>query len=159
MTDISIENASVLFYTNVSAKKSIPWRTPRVIHLNRMIECKKRKTTIDLEMNLHQGLKGVVIRRFLFVLIFRCTCIFIFQADWNETTKHIKLGFRADIKVPVNGEIERDGIIAPNNELFLFGVLEYDFLQTQVAGKLGMRGMWRKAYTIPWLSFGNIFVG
>ncbi|XP_058970157.2 uncharacterized protein [Pocillopora verrucosa] len=81
------------------------------------------------------------------------------EADWNETTKHIKLGFRADIKVPVNGEIERDGIIAPNNELFLFGVLEYDFLQTQVAGKLGMRGMWRKAYTIPWLSFGNIFVG
>ena len=39
---------------------------------------KKRKTTIDLEMNLHQGLKGVMIRRFLFVLIFRCTCIFIF---------------------------------------------------------------------------------
>ena len=72
------ENAAVLFYTNVSAKKSIPWRTSRVIHLNRMIECKKRKTTIDLEMNLHQGLKGVVIRRFLFVLIFRCTCIFIF---------------------------------------------------------------------------------
>ena len=43
MTDISIENAAVLFYTNVSAKKSIPWRTPRVIHLNRMIECKKKK--------------------------------------------------------------------------------------------------------------------
>ena len=71
----------------------------------------------------------------------------------------MKLGFRADIKVPVNGEIERDGIIAPSNELWLFGVLEYDFTEQKVGGKLGMRGMWRKAYTIPWLSLGNIFVG
>lgn len=61
--------------------------------------------------------------------------------------------------MPVNGEIERDGIIAPNSELWLFGVLEYDFTEQQVSGKLGMRGMWRKAYTIPWLALGNIFVG
>ncbi|KAL9979348.1 hypothetical protein ACROYT_G016999 [Oculina patagonica] len=81
------------------------------------------------------------------------------EADWNATATHIKIGFRADIKVPVNGEIERDGIIAPSNELWLFGVLEYDFTQQVVAGKLGMRGMWRKAYFIPWLSLGNIFVG
>ena len=59
----------------------------------------------------------------------------------------------------MNGEIERDGIIVPGNELWLFGVLEYDFTEQQVAGKLGMRGMWRKAYTIEWLSLGNIFVG
>ncbi|XP_068704567.1 uncharacterized protein [Montipora foliosa] len=81
------------------------------------------------------------------------------EAEFNATSTHTKLGFRADIKVPVNGEIERDGIIAPGNELFLFGVLEYDFTEQQVAGKLGMRGIWRKAYTIPWLSLGNIFVG
>ncbi|KAJ7381185.1 hypothetical protein OS493_004785 [Desmophyllum pertusum] len=81
------------------------------------------------------------------------------EADWNATNTHIKLGFRADIKVPVNGEIERDGIIAPSNDLFLFGVLEYDFTEQVVSGKLGMRGMWRKAYWIPWLSLGNIFVG
>ncbi|XP_020601762.1 uncharacterized protein LOC110040832 [Orbicella faveolata] len=81
------------------------------------------------------------------------------EADWNATHTHTKLGFRADIKVPVNGEIERDGIIAPNSELWLFGVLEYDFTEQKVSGKLGMRGMWRKAYTIPWLALGNIFVG
>ncbi|XP_048580608.1 uncharacterized protein LOC5507741 isoform X2 [Nematostella vectensis] len=81
------------------------------------------------------------------------------QADWNDTTKHVKLGFRADIKIPINGEIYRDGIKAPSNDLFLFGVLEYDFLQQQVAGKLGFRGMWRKAFWINWLSLGNIYFG
>ncbi|KAL9979352.1 hypothetical protein ACROYT_G017003 [Oculina patagonica] len=81
------------------------------------------------------------------------------EADWNATTKHIKMGFRADIKVPVNGEIYRDGIRAPGSELFLFGVLEYDFLEQQVAGKLGMRGIWRKAYFIPFLGIGNIYLG
>ena len=69
------------------------------------------------------------------------------------------MGFRADIKVPVNGEIERDGIIAPSNELWLFGVLEYDFSEQQVAGKLGMRGIWRKAFFIPFLGIGNIYLG
>ena len=81
------------------------------------------------------------------------------KADWNSTAKHIKLGFRADIKIPVNGDIYRDGIKAPNSELFLFGVLEYDFQQQQVAGKLGMRGIWRKAFFIPFLGIGNIFLG
>lgn len=81
------------------------------------------------------------------------------EADWNATTKHIKMGFRADIKIPVNGDIYRDGIKAPNSELFLFGVLEYDFLQQVVAGKLGMRGIWRKAFAIPFLGIGNIFLG
>lgn len=83
----------------------------------------------------------------------------LIQADWNATTKHIKMGFRADIKIPVNGDIYRDGIKAPNSELFLFGVLEYDFLQQVVAGKLGMRGIWRKAFAIPFLGIGNIFLG
>ena len=69
------------------------------------------------------------------------------------------MGFHAEIEVPVNGEIERDGIKAPGNELFLFGVLEYDFLEQEVSGKLGMRVMWRKAYWIDWLSMGDIFVG
>ena len=69
------------------------------------------------------------------------------------------MGFRVDVKIPVNGEIYRDGIKAPNNELFLFGVLEYDFTEQIVTGKLGMRGMWRKAFTIEWLSLGNIFLG
>ena len=55
------------------------------------------------------------------------------QADWNDTNKHIRLGFRADLKIPVNGDIYRDGIRAPNSELFLFGVLEYDFTE-QVVG-------------------------
>lgn len=79
--------------------------------------------------------------------------------EFNATSTHTKLGFRADILVPVNGEIERDGIIAPGNDLYLFGVLEYDFTEQVVKGQLGMRGMWRKAYWIPWLSMGNIFVG
>ena len=90
------------------------------------------------------------------------TCFFFplpVQADWNATHKHIKMGFRADIKVPVNGEIYRDGIKAPNSELFLFGVLEYDFTEQQVAGKLGMRGIWRKAFFIPFLGIGNIYLG
>ena len=77
----------------------------------------------------------------------------------DPTRKRVKLGFRAEIKVPVNGEIERDGIIVPSNELWLVGALEYDFTKKQVSGKLVMRGMWRKAFTIPWLSLGNIFVG
>ena len=81
------------------------------------------------------------------------------QADWNDTNTHIKLGYRADIKVPVNGDIYRDGIRAPNSELFLFGVLEYDFTEQEVAGKLGMRGIWRRAYFIPFLGIGNIFLG
>ncbi|XP_067053119.1 uncharacterized protein [Acropora muricata] len=81
------------------------------------------------------------------------------EADWNSTNKHIKMGFRADIKIPVNGDVYRDGIKAPNSELFLFGVLEYDFLEQQVAGKLGMRGIWRKAFFIPFLGIGNIFLG
>ena len=69
------------------------------------------------------------------------------------------MGFRADIKVQVNGEIYRDGIRAPNSELFLFGVLEYDFSEQQVAGKLGMREIWRKAFFIPFLGIGNIYLG
>ena len=69
------------------------------------------------------------------------------------------MGFWGEIKIPVNGEIERDGIKAPGNELYLFGVLEYDFTEQVVKGQLGMRGMWRKAYWIPWLSLGNIFLG
>ncbi|CAH3028156.1 unnamed protein product [Porites evermanni] len=81
------------------------------------------------------------------------------EAEFNNTHTHTKMGFHAEIEVPVNGEIERDGIKAPGNELFLFGVLEYDFLEQEVAGKLGMRGMWRKAYWIDWLSMGDIFVG
>lgn len=81
------------------------------------------------------------------------------KADWNSTAKHIKLRFRADIKIPVNGDIYRDGIRAANSELFLFGVLEYDFQQQIVSGKLGMRGIWRKAFFIPFLGIGNIFLG
>ena len=70
------------------------------------------------------------------------------------------MGFRAEIKIPIKGEIVRDGIKAPEgNELYLFGVLEYDFLEQQASGKLGMRGIWRKAFWIPWLSMGNIFAG
>ena len=61
--------------------------------------------------------------------------------------------------MPVEGEIYRDGIKVPNKELFLLGVLEYDFTKQQVTGKLGMRGMWRKAFTVSWLAFGNIFLG
>ena len=90
-----------------------------------------------------------------YFFIFACSI----KADWNSTAKHIKLGFRADIKIPVNGDIYRDGIRAPNSELFLFGVLEYDFQQQIVSGKLGMRGIWRKAFFIPFLGIGNIFLG
>ena len=85
--------------------------------------------------------------------------LYLSQADWNTTAKHIKMGFRADIKVPVNGVVYRDGIQAPSNDLFLFGVLEYDFTEQVVAGKLGMRGMWRKAFFISFLSIGNIYFG
>nr|XP_058970077.1 uncharacterized protein LOC131796502 [Pocillopora verrucosa] len=81
------------------------------------------------------------------------------EADWNDSANHIKIGFRADIKVPVNGDIYRDGIRAPNSELFLFGVLEYDFQEQVVGGKLGMRGIWRRAFFIPFLGIGNIFLG
>ncbi|XP_068704515.1 uncharacterized protein [Montipora foliosa] len=81
------------------------------------------------------------------------------EADWNSSAKHVKLGFRVDIKVPVNGDIIRDGIKAPSSELFLFGVLDYDFQKQEVGGKLGMRGIWRKAFFIPFLGFGNIFLG
>ena len=84
---------------------------------------------------------------------------FLNKADWNDSANHIKIGFRADIKVPVNGDIYRDGIRAPNSELFLFGVLEYDFQEQVVGGKLGMRGIWRRAFFIPFLGIGNIFLG
>ena len=71
----------------------------------------------------------------------------------------IKLGFLAEIKISVNGEIERDGIKAPSNDLHVFGNLEYEFLKQEINGKLGMRGMWRKAFGVKWLAIGNIFFG
>lgn len=54
-------------------------------------------------------------------------CFFFFQVDWNLFVKYIKLGFCVDIKVLVNGDIICDGIKVFNSELFLFGVLDYDF--------------------------------
>lgn len=116
-------------------------------YLNGLIEFKKVKIAAGFR-KVHIG----------FGLYFDKLELYV-EASWNSSTTHIKLGFRADIKVPVNGEVYRDGIIAPSNDLFLFGILEYDFLLQEVAGKLGMRGMWRKAFFIPFLSIGNIYLG
>ncbi|KAK3707599.1 hypothetical protein QZH41_017860, partial [Actinostola sp. cb2023] len=80
-------------------------------------------------------------------------------ADWNSTAKHIKIGFKAEIKIPVNGKIYRDGIIAPSNDLILGGVIEYDFSKAEVSGKLYFKGMWRRAFFINWLALGNIVFG
>ncbi|KAK3701098.1 hypothetical protein QZH41_015878, partial [Actinostola sp. cb2023] len=80
-------------------------------------------------------------------------------ADWNSTAKHIKIGFKAEIKIPVNGKIYRDGIIAPSNDLILGGVIEYDFSKSEVSGKLYFKGMWRRAFFINWLALGNIVFG
>lgn len=72
---------------------------------------------------------------------------------------HTKLGFRADIKVPVKGDVYFDGIKAPENALFLIGVLEYDFTEQVVSGRLGMSGIWRKAFSVDFLGIGNIYLG
>ena len=74
-------------------------------------------------------------------------------------TSYTKLGFLIEIKVPVNGEIIRDGIQAPSNDIVVVGNLEYDFTTLDITGRLGMRGMWRKAFGIEWLAIGNIFFG
>lgn len=84
---------------------------------------------------------------------------FWFQADWNDTKVNTKIGFRADIKVPVKGEVFFDGIKAPESALFLVGGLAYDFTEQVVSGILGMRGFWRKAFSIDFLGIGNIYLG
>ena len=85
--------------------------------------------------------------------------IYFVQADATEGATKILLGFRVDILVPVDGEIEVDGVMSSSSDLYLFGQLEYDFTEQKVAGELGMRGTWRKAFSIEWLALGNIFVG
>jgi len=95
----------------------------------------------------------------LYCIVFYLNTKSFCQADWNSTAKTIKLGFVAEVKIPVNGQIYRDGIVAPSNDLILGGGLEYNFMAQEVTGKLYFRGMWRKAFFIKWLSLGNIYLG
>lgn len=59
----------------------------------------------------------------------------------------------------MKGEVFFDGIKAPESALFLVGGLAYDFTEQVVSGILGMRGFWRKAFSMDFLGIGNIYLG
>lgn len=82
------------------------------------------------------------------------------QANYNNSQKTYKLGFLVEVKIPVNkGEVIRDGIKSPAPAIHVGGMIEYDFGTQVIGGALYMKGLWRKAFGIKWLSIGFIVLG
>ena len=79
--------------------------------------------------------------------------------DWNSTKKHSRVGFRGYIKIPVKGDIIKDGIKLPTEHLTLVGTLDFDFITNTLSGNLGMAGTWRRAFGVPNFAMANIVLG
>ena len=64
-----------------------------------------------------------------------------------------------ELKIPVSGgDVIVDGI-KTKSELFLGGRIEYSVGSSALTGSLYMNGLWRKAFGVSWLAFGNIQLG
>ena len=86
--------------------------------------------------------------------------IIFFLSQWNSSeTSQITLGFLLEFAIPVNsGQVVVDGVTT-KKELFLGGKISHEIGTSKVTGSLYMRGLWRQAFGVKWLAFGNIHLG
>ncbi|XP_065060118.1 uncharacterized protein LOC135687479 [Rhopilema esculentum] len=70
-----------------------------------------------------------------------------------------EFGFVAEVKFPVkSGDVYADGFKV-ENFLHVGGMITHELGTSDVVGKLYMKGVWRKAFGVKWLAFGNIHLG
>eukprot|EP00794_Sanderia_malayensis_P009954 gene9954-10974_t len=75
---------------------------------------------------------------------------------YNRTEKSTQLGFRAEVKFPVNsGEIYADGFKL-DNYLAVGGDIVHKLGTVDTTARLYMRGMWRNAFGADWFAIGDI---
>ena len=68
------------------------------------------------------------------------------------------IGFNLELAIPVyTGSVFVDGVV--KKELYLGGLVSHEIGTTKVTGSLYMRGLWRQAFGVKWLAFGNIHLG
>ncbi len=83
------------------------------------------------------------------------------QAKKNGSERYFKLGFKVEVKIPVNKGIivDRDGIKTPAPAIHVGGLIEYEIQKQVIGGALYMSGMWRQAFGVKWLAIGEIVLG
>ena len=87
-----------------------------------------------------------------------------FSFSFNIKVKYGKgsvlpsLGFTIELDVPVKGEVDDKGEKLPGSSLQLGGTLSVTAV-AEIGTTLYMKGMWRKAFGLSFLSIGNIEIG
>ena len=77
----------------------------------------------------------------------------------NTTAKKRAVGFKAVVKIPVNqGQIVVDGMVQERS-IKVGGQLKHTIGESDLSGKLYMKGMWYHAFGLSWLNMGNILLG
>uniref|UniRef100_A0A7M5WWB1 Hemicentin-1 n=2 Tax=Clytia hemisphaerica TaxID=252671 RepID=A0A7M5WWB1_9CNID len=77
----------------------------------------------------------------------------------SSNTNQIKLSFGIEFQIPVNtGHVMLDGI-KRKAQLNFGGLIDHEIGTSAVSGALYMRGVWKEAFGVDWLSFGNINLG
>ncbi|XP_047124114.1 uncharacterized protein LOC101237974 isoform X1 [Hydra vulgaris] len=80
-------------------------------------------------------------------------------AEVNTTSKQQTLGFKAEVRIPINvGEIVVDGMVMERS-LTLGGQIKHKVGSEDISGSLYMSGMWYHAFGLDWLNIGNINLG
>lgn len=82
----------------------------------------------------------------------------VFQATFLPPKPSITMGFRIGVKLPSpNGEIYIDNIKQPTEKMTFEGMVSLSSVPTDLLGiEVKMKGVWRKAFLIPFLAIKDI---
>ncbi|XP_074608868.1 uncharacterized protein LOC141863292 [Acropora palmata] len=80
------------------------------------------------------------------------------EVKYGKASVLPSLGFTIELDVPVKGEVDDKGEKLPGSSLQLGGTLSVT-AAAEIGTTLYMKGMWRKAFGLSFLSIGNIEIG